>query len=302
MRFLIIDFNKLHHKNRRGLLDMFQYIQKHINHNMKFVIGNLSNIRENFDVIYSPCSPINTSLYPNKKFIFGPHFSVFPNKLLDSIKNIHNNCIYLQPSKWAADTWINLNAEYCLPIRVLSFPVDINRFKPNNKNERTNVFVYYKRRKPEELSFITQYLKANKINFKVFDYVQGYNENEYIHYLQNSKYGIVVDAHESQGFAIQEALSCNVPLLVWNVTSMKQEHMSNYSFIPATTIPYWDERCGEVFYDAKNFKETYEKFTSNLEKYTPRDFIIEHISSEPCSERFNAIITSLSNSHLLETK
>ena len=66
--------------------------------------------------------------------------------------------------------------------------------------------------------------------------------------IANSKYGIILDAHESQGFAIEEALSCNVPLLVWNVSSMSQEEGGNYQHIPATSIPYWDKRCGENFY------------------------------------------------------
>ena len=51
----------------------------------------------------------------------------------------------------------------------------------------------------------------------------------FFNYLQNSKYGIWLDAHESQGFALQEALSCNVPLLVWNISSMNQEYNSTYN-------------------------------------------------------------------------
>ena len=35
---------------------------------------------------------LDTSKYPNKKFIFGPHFSVFPNNKLYEIKNINNRC------------------------------------------------------------------------------------------------------------------------------------------------------------------------------------------------------------------
>ena len=30
-----------------------------------------------FDAVISPCDPIDDSLYPNTKFIFGPHFSFF---------------------------------------------------------------------------------------------------------------------------------------------------------------------------------------------------------------------------------
>jgi hypothetical protein len=43
-----------------------------------------------------------------------------------------------------------------------------------------------------------------------------------------------------------------VPLLVWNVSSMNQEQNSSYNNIPATTIPYWNESCGEYFIIKKN--------------------------------------------------
>ena len=57
----------------------------------------------------------------------------------------------------------------------------------------------------------------------MFSYQKRYDENEFLNYIKTCKYGIVLDAHESQGFAIQEMLSCNLPLLVWGVTLRKQE-------------------------------------------------------------------------------
>ena len=78
-----------------------------------------------------------------------------------------------------------------------------------------------------------------------------------------------LDAHESQGFALQEALSCNVPLFVWNITSMRQEYGSSYNDIPATTIPYWDERCGEYFYNINELEDKFNLFLSKLETYKP---------------------------------
>ena len=86
-------------------------------------------------------------------------------------------------------------------------------------------------------------MNNNNIKYKIFDYVKKYNEEDYLHYLQDSRYGIILDAHESQGFAIEEALSCNVPLLVWNTEYMSQEYGSHYSDIPCTSIPYWYNRC-----------------------------------------------------------
>ena len=119
-----------------------------------------------------------------------------------------------------------------------------------------------------------------------------YKEEDFLLYLKTCKYGIVLGGHESQGFAIEEALSCNVPLIVWNVEFMSQEEGGNYSNIPCTNIEYWDERCGEFFYRSEEFEEIYNKFMSKIDTYKPREYILEHLSPEKCSELFVELINS----------
>jgi len=140
------------------------------------------------------------------------------------------------------------------------------------------------------LTFLKKFLHNKNIEFKVFDYVKRYKEEDYLKYLQESNYGIILDAHESQGFAIEEALSCDVPLLVWNVTSMNQEEGINYPDIPATSIPYWDNRCGESFYNKEEFEEKYNEFTSKLDTYKPREFVLDKLGIDKCVINFKKLI------------
>ena len=260
-------------------------ILEYLKYTYKF--GEIKDIN-NYDIILIPDNPINTSKFPNKKFIFGPHFSIFPNNKLSVIQNHNNNCKYIQPSKWVCQLWNNVNN--ILPIETFYFPVDISTFKPISM-ESNNVFIYFKRRKKEELKYIEDFLNDKNINYKVFDYVKRYKEEDYLKYLQESKYGIILGAHESQGFAIEEALSCNVPLLVWNVSSMNQEEGVNYPEFKATTIPYWDERCGEYFYNKTEFESKYNEFISKLNTYKPREFVLENLSVEKCAENFKKLIS-----------
>jgi len=167
--------------------------------------------------------------------------------------------------------------------------VDTDLFRPSEGAEggvlKENVVVYFKRRKPGELQYIENVLRFYRIPYKVFVY-GSYSEAEYMDYLKGAKYGIWLDAHESQGFALEEALSMNVPLLVWNVRVMSQEYGSSYPDVPATTIPYWDESCGEVVYDWWDFTDVYSRFLSKLDSYRPRDFVIKELSIEVCEKRF----------------
>ena len=138
-----------------------------------------------------------------------------------------------------------------------------------------------------------EFLKSMNIEYKVFDYKKRYDESEYLNYLQECKYGIVIDAHESQGFAIEEALSCNVPLLVWGVQYMSQEYGGNYLNIPCTTIAYWNNQCGEVFYNSNELEVTFNTFINKIEEYEPRKYILENLSLEKCRDNFIKIIDEI---------
>ena len=281
----------MHNKNMNALLN-YKNVSLEI-------INKVSDIDKYdltmFDCVYSPTDPIDVSKYPGVCFLFGPHFSVFPN---DKIKNIRSSkSVYIMPSQWCIDYW-KLNP-LCdnLNMSVLPFGVDTNRFcevKPIN--ERNLVFIYYKSRQPRELEFIENLLRNSNISYRIFSYHHRYNEDEYLEYLQNARFGIWVDAHESQGFALEEALSCNVPLFIWNIRSMNQEYGQTYPDNSATTIPYWDNRCGEDFYDMSDFKEKCDRFFSNLSNYRPREFILENLSMTVCEEKFMNFFT---NSHTL---
>ena len=279
MKILII--GKFHHKNEAGL----HYILRHLG--WKFKYGTEQDI-PNFDVICSPANPINAKEYPNKKFIFGPHFSVFPNQKLFNINNEHKNCVYIQPSRWAADVWSYVSK--LLPINPFPFPVNVDRFIPLSNMKRDKIFIYFKRRKPEELEFLKGELDRRDIQYVIFDYVKRYVENDYLQYLQQAKYGIILDAHESQGFAIEEALSCNTPLLVWCAQTMDQEYGMGYQPIPCTSVPYWDERCGEIFYKQEEFETQYDEFINKLDTYKPREYILENLGVEKCAENFKKLL------------
>lgn len=288
MKILYLNIH-MHYKNHHALTNY-----KNIEFTTIYSAQELTNIElSKFDAVYSPSQPIDVSLYPNTTFIFGPHFSVFPVKQhMDLIRK--PNSIYIQPSEWASKVWQNNILCDKLKIQSLPFGVDTNKFNKNHQiSERNLIFLYYKTRFPQELILMEQFLKNKNINYKIFNYDTKYNENEFINYLKNSKYGIWVGRHESQGFALEEALSCDVPLLVWNTKSMNQEYGQNYEDISATTIPYWDERCGEYFFNIKELEEKFNLFLSKIETYKPREYILENLSFESCEQQLINIINNI---------
>jgi glycosyltransferase involved in cell wall biosynthesis len=279
----------IHHKNLHFILNC-----KTITFFIVNSVNNIINIDlTQFDAVFSPCEPINVSKYPNTKFIFGPHFSVFPEKnKMNMITG--KNIVYIQPSNWVVNLWKSF--PICQNIRIETLPFGVDTYKFNEIKsilKRDKVFIYFKTRHPTLLNIIQNFLNSKGINYVIFNYNTRYDENTYIDYLKNSKYGIWIGRHESQGFALEEALSCNVPLFVWDVTSMNEEYGYNYDNIPATCIPYWDNRCGEYFTDIQQLDITFEKFIKNLTNYKPREYILENISFEKCEEKFINIINGI---------
>lgn len=280
MKLLLV--GGLHHKNHNALLHYKDIELTTVNS-----IEGKEDCLDQFDIVYSPSSPIDARLYPQVKFIFGPHFSVFPDHRLDLVK--HRNCVYILPSKWPCDWWRTFSiCDQTLNLQVLPFGVDTDKFIETTL-QKSKIFVYHKNRSPQDLANVKCFLQDKGLIYEVFCY-GSYNEADYLAYLKESKFGIWIDAHESQGFALQEALSCNVPLIVWSVNSMNQEYNTNYADFPATTIPYWDSRCGEYFFDFEELKDTFQQFLSNLHIYKPREFILENLSIQICEEKFLLLV------------
>ena len=129
----------MHDKNNNALLNY---------KNINFTIITHTNIDlfdlTQFDCVYSPSKEIYSKKYPNTKFIFGPHFSVFPEKnQMDLIRS--KNVIYIHPSEWAAQVW--RNSPYCNNITVMPLPfgVDTEKFKDIKPiYERERIFIYFK--------------------------------------------------------------------------------------------------------------------------------------------------------------
>jgi len=270
-----------HEMNRIGL----NTIINHLGWNRVQQIGQA-------DVIYSPSKFLNTKQYPNKKYIFGPHFSVFPNPDSRKIDNSNNNAIYIQPSKECVDLWVKEFNFSNIPVKTFPFPVDVNEYSPSDK-PKTKVLIYFKQRLESELNLVKKLLDERGVIYEIIRY-GNYNETNYKEKLDETKYIIWLGRHESQGFALQCALSKNIPILVWSAKYLKQEvgNFERYKNVQTeiTTVPYWDNTCGVRFYTDSELESSYDNFINNLEHFKPRNFILDNLSVEACSKNLINII------------
>jgi hypothetical protein len=74
--------------------------------------------------------------------------------------------------------------------------------------------------------------------------------------------------HESQGLAYQECLACDVPILAWDQGWWLDPNRIRWGTpdVPATSVPYFDSRCGEKFKGIEEFETQLERFLERLRR------------------------------------
>lgn len=219
---------------------------------------------------------MSTSIIENS--IIGPNICTLPidNKVVmeQKYKKI------IVPSEWVKNKykkWIQEDK-----IEVWPVGVDVDMFSDKSKEEKDiDCLVYFKRRSEEDLKYITDLLEKLDYKFHVIKYGK-YNENEFIELIKKSKCSFIIGNCESQGLAIQEMMSCNLPLFVWDVETWSDRGKENE--VPATSIPYWSNVCGEKTISKDEVETEFIKFFENINQYNPRSYIIENLTLEKQAE------------------
>jgi len=282
-----------HHKN-------YEAIQRMCNtHNIEFeVSSNLNRLVENnYNILLTCFDFIDPEIIPeNIKIIYGPQFFILPsgpivNKLNDKYKD---RCVFNCLSNWIKELYLECVTDFIVPIIPLPFSVNTNQFKQlEHQTKEYDCLLYIKRRSNDLINFTLSLLNQKGLVYKIFRY-GSYNEQEYINALQKSKFMISLDAHESQGFALEEAMSSGIPLLVMDATSMYDETdngiTATYDYLKpkllrATSVPYWSDECGIKIEKKEELHQALDNMLVNYKKFTPRDYIIRTLSDEVCMKR-----------------
>ncbi len=211
--------------------------------------------------------------------IIGPNVCTLPidNKIVmeQKYKKI------LVPSEWVKNLYLKWIPEE--KIEIWPVGVDTKRFLDcSNENKNIDCLIYFKRRNEEDLRYVTNLLKELGYSFHIIKYGD-YDESQFMKLMKNSKTAFVIDNCESQGLAIQEMMSCNLPLFVWDVSTWN-DRGEQYS-VPATSVPYWSEVCGEKTLEKEEIKEKFKKFFENNNSYNPRQYIIENFTLEKSANK-----------------
>jgi hypothetical protein len=200
-------------------------------------IENPSDISSEDKVIALQYHPLLEKVNPNNLLI-GPNVCTLPidNDFIMSLK--YKKLIV--PSNWVKEKYKRWIPEEKIFVWPVGIDTEIFSDLSHNKKE-FDCLLYYKRRDFNDLKLVTKLLKEKKQSFNIIEYGQ-YNEKDFINTLSKSKYVFMLNNCESQGIAVQEILSTNTPMYVWDVTHWCDR--GDEFKVEASSIPFWEDICG----------------------------------------------------------
>jgi hypothetical protein len=146
------------------------------------------------------------------------------------------------------------------------------------------------------LAFVQGALREQGITSAVIRY--GFYEEEDFHRALGASRAMLFLSHwEGQGIAYQEALSTNTPVLAWDRKRWDPGWMPYVAYrkgqeVPATSVPYFDDRCGATFSGVADFQEAFAVFWSSVQRgaYRPREYVLEELTLERRSAEYVRIL------------
>jgi hypothetical protein len=227
--------------------------------------------------------------------VIGPGDLYSPQQWPDMFKASKAICL-VQACEWAADVF---RPVYGDRVKVWPVGIDTDSLQPSASDTKRFDFLLYDKRRwpntPPGLGFIEPCLEELCR--------QGYTW-QYLRYGRYPRGGVrafhqmarecramlFVCENETQGIAYNEVLSLGLPILAWDRQQWFDPERLRFGmdFVPATSVPYFDERCGLTFRGYDDLPERLGQFMDLLRagRFSPRDYVLENLTLERCANKY----------------
>ncbi len=213
--------------------------------------------------------------------------------------------IYLQHSTWTK----NIYNKWFGPNTCTTWPVGIDTdfWHPKKQKPKKHILVYVKflwnREQNREtlLKPIIDFLTEKGLAYQVITY-GFYTIKKYKELLEESSAIIFLCEHESQGLAYQEAMAMDVPIYAWDQGFWLDENRFEWGEtdpVLASSVPYFDQTCGERFKDLQEFRAGFNSFYKAVQqgRFSPREYVLDNLTLKKSTQRMLEILDSVYNAH-----
>lgn len=186
------------------------------------------------------------------------------------------NTINTYPKTLVASEWVkNLWSSSGVPIEKIGTwfgGIDTDIFQPK-KNIKYDCLILFKNRSFEELHLIQNVLNKKKLSSLILNH-GSYDEEFFLNAANNCKFSIILHNTETQGFAIMEVMSMDLPILVFDFNTWDNKYFES------TSVPYFHEKCGNIVpqkdFNSEVIEKKIDSFLDNINSYSPREIILKN--------------------------
>ena len=233
---------------------------------------NEEKYEHNFLIQYDAIAHEKHSKIEQDTTIIGPQVWLFDGYGQFLIENQNYYKKLIAPSQWVKDKFIS---KFNLPEnKIAVWPVGIEEFD-NVREPSYDCLIYFKRRDESELSAVKKFLVSRGLSYRMVEYGR-YDEVGFRNLVNQAKFCFLINGTESQGIAVQEIMSMGVPIIAWDIKEWLDQGEAYR--VPATSVPFWDDRCGEKFFTVDEMGQTFDKFYARINDYNPKGFVKEKLS------------------------
>ncbi len=210
--------------------------------------------------------------------LMGPNLFIFPSEWGDFCQKFPH---FIVPSEWVRQKYSSYAEMSRSTIDVWPVGIDTDSWGQVSKKE-DEILVYFKSREESDLYRVTSFLEKENLKFNIIRY-GSYDERSLRVACEKSSACILITGTESQGIAYMQILSSGIPCFVLNKSKFDYFHYKD-SPIDATSVPYFNEMCGEVFeeFSIDAFRNFYQKRST----FDPRSFILGEFTLKKCAEKY----------------
>lgn len=274
-----------HQAVTRSLIDGLRNTNCQFNYNPYSIKKVFSNV-----IVLSNVDALKQAIKLKKKGMIcqlfaGPNLMVFSNEYNHVLTSPEIDKIIV-PCEWVRVAYEEDEPLLKGKISIWFAGVDENFWKrdkyfPKNKN----VVVYCKSESEIFWNEIIRILLNKGWLPQIIQYGH-YSRDEYRKLLTNCEFAIFVSRSESQGIALAEAWSMDVPTFVWNPQELIYQQRK---FSTVTSCPYLSKETGIEWKTISELDYFLDNFNSLLPSFHPREWLIKHMTDTIAAQNLIAL-------------
>jgi hypothetical protein len=191
-------------------------------------------------------------------------------------------------SEWVVDFYRREAPELTNKIRICTSGVDPEFWNPSPGRRRGGKAVLYWKTAPEPLC---RQSEAAMRRFGLDPMLVRYGEYDAASYrrvLDEAEVAVFLSTFETQGLALAEAWSMDVPTLVWDPRG--EAEWRGRTFRSGSSCPYLTEATGLPFHAPDDLEAALDCLSAKRDGFRPRDWVLSHMTDAICAEALYRIL------------